>query len=872
MLTQLFERSRTRPATEFATIVADPGLGKSRLVRELANHVESLPELVRWRVGRCLPYGEGIGFWALGEVTKAEAGILETDDQATLRDKLERAVTEPDPQTKTWMVDRLAPLVGLETSTAAPEQTEAFTAWRRFLESLATQGPTVVVVEDLHWADPGFVAFLEHLAERTAGLPLLVVVTARPEVEERHPSWPPGRRSSVLSLSPLTDADVEALIRESLPGASDELTTLVLERAGGSPLYAEQLAAMLHESALPIAGGAIDEALIPQSIQALIAARIDALTAETKRVLMQASVVGKTFWAGALASLGDHSELEETLGELVRRELCRPAHPSTIEGDREFSFWHALVRDVAYAELTKAERARLHAGVATWIVDRTGEAMGEEAEIVVHHLDAALELAPSAPELATEPLHELLATALLAAGEAAMRTDIPRAIPYLERAIGGLEAEDDDALRTKHLLARAYTAVGEHDDARTVWDEILERYLELGMLEEAINVVWELVPIYQSTGDVVAYLRRVEELRALVGSEPSATLVAFLPLEADMLEGQSREVEALQRARLSLAMADELGIPARLEAADKATVGAVRRGDASSIPDARRVVDAYLAEGRVMDALVTLYNLSNSLTGWRPREGLALMDESIVLAERVGADSALWISKAGRSLQLAQLGRFDDALAGIDEILEWTERTKDLFARMSVLDALAVVEIHRGGELVDPRELAELCRSVYGPQQLGTVVRVLHARGDDERAGDLLREAVDASVSSRDGLVKLALELGLTDLSDELLARERSGVVYGEASRAEAIADVAASRGEWREATARLREAIDAWGAFEQPLEVARCLQALGRVLLEAGEREEGVARLQEARERWEAMGATRKIAEIDELLGDHAT
>ena len=163
--------------------------------------------------------------------------------------------------------------MGLETSTEPPQREEAFTAWRRFLEQIAATGPTVLVIEDLHWADDAFVAFLEHLAERTAGLPLLVVVTARPEVEERHPSWPPGRRSTVLSLSPLTDEDLETLITQSLPEADPELIRIVLERAGGSPLYAEQLAAMLRERALPIAGGALDETLIPSSVQALIAAQ-----------------------------------------------------------------------------------------------------------------------------------------------------------------------------------------------------------------------------------------------------------------------------------------------------------------------------------------------------------------------------------------------------------------------------------------------------------------------------------------------------------------------------------------------------------------------------------------------------------------------
>ena len=138
MLTQLFDRSRSRPSTEFVTIIAEPGLGKSRLVRELARHVDQLDELVTWREGRCLPYGDGISFWALGEIVKAQAGILETDDQATISTKLDHALTEPDEQTRTWIKDRLAPLVGLETDTAPPEREEAFTAWRRFLEEIVS--------------------------------------------------------------------------------------------------------------------------------------------------------------------------------------------------------------------------------------------------------------------------------------------------------------------------------------------------------------------------------------------------------------------------------------------------------------------------------------------------------------------------------------------------------------------------------------------------------------------------------------------------------------------------------------------------------------------------------------------------------------
>src|SRR3954453_20399570 len=201
-LTRAFDRARSTPTLEVVTIVADPGMGKSRLVRELRRHVAALSEPAVWRIGRCLPYGDGIGFWALTEIVAAHAGILETDDQPTLDLKPEAVLTEADPSLRRWMKDRLAPLVGLDTTAEPPQQGEAFTAWSRFLESIAQEVPLVVVVEDLHWADDDFVSFLGHLVAHTAGLPILLVVTARPELEERHPSWlGRARRNTTLTLA-----------------------------------------------------------------------------------------------------------------------------------------------------------------------------------------------------------------------------------------------------------------------------------------------------------------------------------------------------------------------------------------------------------------------------------------------------------------------------------------------------------------------------------------------------------------------------------------------------------------------------------------------------------------------------------------------
>ena len=359
----------------------------------------------------------------------------------------------------------MAPLVGLETTTELPQQEEAFTAWARFLEQVASAGPTVLVIEDLHWADEAFVAFLEHLTDRTAGLPLLVVVTARPEVEERHPSWPPGRRSTVLSLSPLTDDDLESLIIQSLPEADPKLIPVVLERAGGSPLYAEQLTAMLKENLLPIAGGALDETMIPSSVQALIAARIDGVPQEPKRVLMEASVVGKTFWAGAIATVGTHEDLEGSLAELARREFCRPVIPRRCKATRSScsgmpSSGTSPTPSLRGRSGRRCTRPRL-GGSPTGPQARWGR-MPRSSCITSTPRSS---FAPSAPELDTEPLTALLTDALIAAGEAAMRTNVPRAIPYLERMTSGWDPQDPREVEAFLLLGRAYCAAGRFAEA-----------------------------------------------------------------------------------------------------------------------------------------------------------------------------------------------------------------------------------------------------------------------------------------------------------------------------------------------------------------------------------------------------------------------
>ncbi len=317
LLSETFSRALREPSAQLVTVVGEPGLGKSRLVWEFRQEIDRRPDLVRWRQGRCLPYGEGITFWALGEIVKAEAGILETDSPAQALDKLSHSVVDAvwDESEHAWFTERLAPLVGAQDDVAGVGREEAFSAWRRYLESLAVQRPTVLVLEDLHWADAALLDFVEHLLDWAPGVPLMVLATARPELHDSRPGWGGGRRNSTtVGLSPLSDDDtarlVAALLERSVLPA--ETQAALLERAGGNPLYTEQFVRMHVDREHS------GDALLPETVQALIAARLDTLVPELKGILHDASILGKVFWTGALTAMGE---------SVTGRRARRPAGP-----------------------------------------------------------------------------------------------------------------------------------------------------------------------------------------------------------------------------------------------------------------------------------------------------------------------------------------------------------------------------------------------------------------------------------------------------------------------------------------------------------------------------------------------------------------
>src|SRR3954451_23920013 len=301
LLLDTLSRAERERVPQLLTLVGVPGIGKSRLVWEFAEAVDADPELVVfWRQGRSLPYGEGVAFWALGEMVKAQAAILETDSAEIAEAKLGETVPEfiPDETTAGWLSSHLRPLVGLaeEGEAGGDRRDEAFSAWRRFFEALAERRPLVLVFEDLHWADDNLLDFVDYLVDWATDSPLLVIGTARPELLERRPGWGGGKpNATTMSLSPLSEEDtarlISSLLEETVMPA--EKQALLLSRAGGNPLYAEEYARMVAERGMALT----DEAPLPETVQGIVAARLDALSAEEKTLIQDAAVIGKVFWS-----------------------------------------------------------------------------------------------------------------------------------------------------------------------------------------------------------------------------------------------------------------------------------------------------------------------------------------------------------------------------------------------------------------------------------------------------------------------------------------------------------------------------------------------------------------------------------------------
>ncbi len=493
MLESVFRRCVTDRRPQLVTIYGDAGVGKTRLVEEFVTRTAVSPEAPLTVSGRCLPYGEGVTYWPLGEILKGFAGLLDTDPPDLAIEKvhkvgelLRRPEVSSDP---TRANAALAYTIGLEDpvvsfSNADPREVrdELHAAWRSFFSALAASGAVTVVIEDIHWADPAFLDLLQDLADRSEGS-LLFLCPARPELTARRPGWGGGRwNHSSLLLEPLTSTEAGELLDllAERGAVSSDLRSLILERAGGNPFFLEEIVQRMVDE--PAGTEQLD---IPDTVQGVLAARIDLLTPLEKRVLQSASVVGRTFWNGAVRSLLEPDpgpvELDDVLWRLEDRGLVHARIGSTIVGEREFLFRHILTRDVAYESLPRRDRPQAHARVAEWIERQTQGRDREFAELLTHHYEEAHRAIQAEARPDPEEMERLRQRAfrysLLAANEAGSKLALKQAERLADTALALAEGALERS-RALEALGRTYFHDYRGDRAWRCFKEAIDLIVE----------------------------------------------------------------------------------------------------------------------------------------------------------------------------------------------------------------------------------------------------------------------------------------------------------------------------------------------------------------------------------------------------------
>ena len=481
-LQQAFDRVVSGGSCQLFTVLGGAGVGKSRLVAEFLGAVRDRARVVR---GRCLPYGEGITYWAVAEIVRQATGIDEADAADAERERIDTFVAGL-PETAA-IARGLAGLIGLEASAA---QEELVWAFRRALEHLADERPLVGRIDDIHWAEPTLLDLIESVADLARDSPILLVCPARPEFLDDRPTWGGGKlNATTILLEPLAEGSAFELIDALVPGGAlpPVVRARIADAAEGNPLYVEEfLSSLIDDGALVpdrdgwTASRDLEAIAVPPTIQALLAARLDRLAPDERAVAERASVVGRVFDQPsvlALSPVDGRAEVSRSLIRLVRKELIRPDRSGLAQGDA-FRFRHMLIRDAAYERLPKSERAELHELFGGWLDLAAGDRRTEIEEMVGYHLEQAFryreELAP-VDERARE-LARRAAQRLIAAGARALeRSDIAATVNLYERGAALLDPSDPARLAILPDLGRALDSSGRSEDAKACFAEAVER-------------------------------------------------------------------------------------------------------------------------------------------------------------------------------------------------------------------------------------------------------------------------------------------------------------------------------------------------------------------------------------------------------------
>ncbi len=637
------------------SVVGQAGIGKSRLAWEFLKYVDGRIEDIFWHEGRCPAYGEGVTFWALGEMVRGRAGLVETDDHATTRAKVRASIEEwvPDEIERATVERALLTLLGVEPAPPGGRE-ELFSAWRTFFERIADRGAVAMVFEDLHWADPGLLDFIDHLLEWARTSPIYVVTLARPELLERRPTWGAGKRNFVgIPLEPLSEPAMRELLAGLVPGLPERAVRAIVERADGIPLYAvETVRKLVAEGRLVEAGGAyapagdLSDLAVPETLQALIAARLDALEPEDRALVCDAAVLGQSFASSALAAVCGvpEADLGPRLDGLVRRELLvRDRDPRSPELG-QYRFVQALIREVAYGTLARRDRRLRHLAAA-----RHFEALGDEelAALLAAHYVAAFRSSAPGEEADTAAVQARIALRAAAARATALGSPA-QAVALLREALT-VATDPGEVLELLEQAGRAAADAGHYDEA----DELLRRAVGMARADGDRTL------IARTTRALLRAL--LAGFRSHAADEVVATVVAEFP---DPLEGPEMLGLNALIARASIygqGMTDGLALAERCLAA------------AERLDDVELIVETLATKGMILPSL------------GRPYEGRALTGAARDLANAHGLrDTAL---RAEGSLVLALLD--DDPRAAVALARDLVQRARRLGVRRVEIGAIA---------------------------------------------------------------------------------------------------------------------------------------------------------------------------------------
>ena len=868
------EASAVERRARLVAVVGEAGSGKSRLLWEYFKYLDGIEESRYWHQGRCLSYGEGVAYWALAEMIRARAGIGEEESPASAREKLHEAVQRfvSDERERRLVEPRLAHLLRLEERPDA-DRADLFSGWRLFFERMAQTDPVILAFEDLQWADSGLLDFIDYLLEWSSDYPIFVLALGRPELRQRRSGW------ELLSLEPLARASIRSILEGLVPGLPDEVIDQIGRRSEGIPLYAVETTRMLQDRGLLVQEGAryvvtgeVSDLEVPETLQALVAARLDGLSPDARALLQDASVLGHSFSAAGVAALSGRpeSEVEVVLDGLVAAQvLTRDDDPRSPERGL-YVFLQALLQTVAYGTLSRRARKARHLAAVrhlrgTW----PGEAR-EIAEVLAAHYLEAIREDPDAEDAAT--LRASARETLTAAGQAAASLALgPEAQRYLEQAA---ELADNDAQRAE-LYEQSGRALRQSGDRQTA-AERLRTAIELHERSGTNSG-----PAAVTLAGLIRYEGQIDEARALL----------------DRFRTAGGAVDRVTRAE---------GLA---ELASTQMLAAVMDDAGRLIEEALLILEDEQAWPALSSALVA--RAVYVILSHRPEEGYAVLRHALVLAERHDLPqvalrarfnlAAIWIEQGNlveaveevrEGLLLARergdrmwesqlqgqqiaplmvLGRWNDAAALAGSLLK-DDINLDTLSGSAFLAPVAVArgdeemlsrcvalaEHRRDSESVDQRAAAALTFA------LAALERSEYA--EVQRLVEVATETDSTSAEFVEHAYALSVEAAIADGDDATMASRRDSIdalrrarstPLLRASRARLAAELAHRRGELESA----REFADEAVAL---LRDAGARPRLASALLERARRGEQPEALPEARAILSELSATAWIQRVD--------